>query len=207
MPGILWKRRSRSTQTPSEFRTRGDLLNRFAIALLFFVLGILAVPVAAFVYLGHGHPPVAVADPSFPAEAAIVHNPLQVRIHREMPGASPVPVNETTRTEGAAIYKQQCAFCHGLPNHPAAIADNVFPGAPQLWERHHGGAVVGVSDDPVGETYWKVKNGIRLSAMPSYVKLLSDNQMWAVSNLLAGADKPLPSNAEKLLQPDTTPAQ
>ena len=166
------------------------------LAVVFFVLGVIAVPLVAFFYLSHGHPPVAVADPSFPMEAAIVHNPLHARIDREMPGASPVPVNETTLIEGASIYKEQCAFCHGLPDHPAAIGANIFPGAPQLWERHHGGAVVGVSDDPVGETYWKVKNGIRLSAMPSYVKLLNDEQMWAVSNLLANADKPLPAAAK-----------
>ncbi|MGI4757183.1 MAG: c-type cytochrome [Janthinobacterium lividum] len=177
-------------------------MNRFTIAVLFFFLGVVAVPVAAYFYLGHGHPPVAVADPSFPMEAAIVHNPLHARINRELPGASPVPVNDATLTEGAYLYKQQCAFCHGLPNHPAALASNMFPGAPQLWERHHGGAVVGVSDDPVGESYWKIKNGIRLSAMPSYVKLMSDQQMWELSNLVKNADKPLPQSAQNLLQAD-----
>ena len=178
-----------------------------ALAVLFFILGIIAVPVAALFYLSHGHPPVAVADPSFPMEAAIVHNPLHVRIDREMPGDSPVPVNEATLTEGAFLYKQNCAFCHGIPDHPAPVGANMFPGAPQLWERHHGGAVVGVSDDPAGESYWKIKNGIRLSAMPSYVKLLSDTQIWELSNLVKNADKPLPATAQKLLQPDVSPAQ
>ena len=36
--------------------------------------------------------------------------------------------------------------------------------------------------------------------MPSYVKLLSDNQMWEVSNLLANADKPLPATASTALE-------
>lgn len=125
-------------------------MNRFTLGLICFVLGVLAVPAGAYFYLGHGHPPVAVADPSFPMEAAIVHNPLHARIDREMPGASPVPVDDATLTEGAALYQQHCAFCHGVPGHPAAIASNMFPGAPQLWERHRGGAVVGVSDDPEG---------------------------------------------------------
>ncbi len=165
-----------------------------------FILGVLAVPVAAYFYLAYGHPPVAVADPSFPEEATIVHIPLQARIDREMPAGSPVPVNNQTLTEGATLYKQHCVFCHGLPNQKAAIADNIFPGAPQLWERHHNGQVVGVSDDEVGETYWKIKNGIRLTAMPSYVKLISDTQMWEIANLLKNADKPLPESAQKALQ-------
>ena len=54
---------------------------------------------------------------------------------------------------------------------------------------------IGVSDDPAGETYWKVKNGIRLSGMPAYGKSLSEKQLWQVSLLLSMADKPLPADA------------
>ena len=57
--------------------------------------------------------------------------------------------------------------------------------------------MVGVSDDPVGETYWKVKNGIRLTGMPSFEKALTEDQMWQVSLLLSKADKPLPAEAAK----------
>ena len=72
----------------------------------------------------------------------------------------------------------------------------MFPRAPQLWAKHKNGAV-GVSDDPVGETYWKVKNGIRLTGMPAYDKALTDTQMWQVTLLLSRADKPLPAEAAK----------
>ena len=69
----------------------------------------------------------------------------------------------------------------------------MYPDAPQLWQPH-GAGVVGVSDDPPGETYWKVKNGIRLTGMPSFDKVLNDTQMWQVTLLLANADKPLPAD-------------
>jgi mono/diheme cytochrome c family protein len=69
-----------------------------------------------------------------------------------------------------------------------------------LWQKHERGDVVGVSDDPPGETYWKVANGIRLSGMPSYNQVLSDTEMWQVSVLLANADKPLPPAALELLK-------
>jgi thiosulfate dehydrogenase len=58
---------------------------------------------------------------------------------------------------------------------------------------------VGVSDDPPGETYWKVENGIRLTGMPSYNKVLNQMQMWQVTVLLANADKPLPPAALDIL--------
>jgi mono/diheme cytochrome c family protein len=75
----------------------------------------------------------------------------------------------------------------------------MFPDAPALWEKHHNGEVVGVSDDPPGETYWKVANGIRLSGMPSYKNVLTETEMWQVSLLLANADKPLPPAAVDIL--------
>ena len=59
--------------------------------------------------------------------------------------------------------------------------------------------MVGVSDDPPGETYWKVENGIRLTGMPAYNKVLTQTQMWQVTVLLADADKPLPPAALDIL--------
>jgi hypothetical protein len=75
----------------------------------------------------------------------------------------------------------------------------MFPDAPPLWEKHGHGDTIGVSDDPPGETYWKVANGIRLTGMPSYKDLLSDTEIWQVSVLLANADKPLPPAALAIL--------
>jgi mono/diheme cytochrome c family protein len=75
----------------------------------------------------------------------------------------------------------------------------MYPSAPPLWEKHHNGAVVGVSDDPPGETYWKVSNGIRLTGMPSFKNVLTDTQMWQVTLLLANADKTLPPAALDIL--------
>ena len=80
----------------------------------------------------------------------------------------------------------------------------LYPRAPQLWEKHHNGNVVGVSDDPTGETYWKVANGIRLTGMPAFNKILTETQMWQVSVLLANADKPLPPAALNILNGHAT---
>ncbi len=66
----------------------------------------------------------------------------------------------------------------------------MFPVAPQLWEKH-GNGVVGVSDDEVGETYWKVDNGIRLTGMSAYQKILADTEIWQIAWLLKTADRPL----------------
>lgn len=164
------------------------------------VLGILIVPAAVWLWFTHGHPPVAVADPPLPFERLITGVPLHARIDREMPATPPIPADETAFVAGAQIYREQCSFCHGVYGNPSEVGKHMFPDAPPLWQKHHNGQVVGVSDDPPGETYWKVANGIRLTGMPSYKMILSDTQMWQVSLLLANADKPLPPAALTLLK-------
>lgn len=169
----------------------------FVLGLL---LGLLLLPVVGYCYLHFGRVPVAVADPSFPMEAAIVHQPLHARIDREAPKAAPIEASPTNLQLGAEVYRQQCAQCHGYYGQPSHLAKAVFPRIPQLWAPH-GNGIVGVSDDPVGETYWKVANGIRLSAMPSYKGILNETQMWQVSLLLANADKPMPANVIETVKP------
>lgn len=169
---------------------------RFLIGL---VIGLLLVPIGAFCYLHYGNPPVAVADAPFPFERQIVHMPLHARIAKEMPKSVPIQATADNLTAGAQIYRQNCAFCHGLNSQNSAVASHMYPHAPQLWQAHGSNSVVGVSDDPPGETYWKVANGIRLSGMPAFDQVLSSTQMWQVSLLLANANKTLPQPAMDIL--------
>lgn len=163
------------------------------------VIGVLLLPVGAWYWLSHGHPPVAVSDAPLPFERQITSVPMHARIDSQMPPAVPVQANEATFVAGARIYRDQCSFCHGVYGSTLQIGNHMFPDAPPLWEKHEGD-VVGVSDDPPGETYWKVANGIRLSGMPSYKPVLTDTEMWQVSVLLANANKPLPPAAIDLLK-------
>ena len=174
--------------------------------LLGFILAILLLPIAALAWFEFGNVPVAVADKPFPYERQITGVPLHARIDREMLSA-PIQPTEENLIAGAHIYSDKCAFCHGYHGQKSAIGSNMFPDAPPLWEAHRDGKVVGVSDDPPGETYWKVYNGIRLTGMPSYKTQLSDSEMWQVTILLANADKPLPPAALQILRaPPATPA-
>jgi thiosulfate dehydrogenase len=166
--------------------------------LLGLILGFLIIPIGAYIYLHFGHPPVAVADRAFPFEKQIVHVPLHARINSEMPAAAPIDAGAANLTAGAEIYRENCAACHGFEGHPSEFGAHMYPDAPQLWSKHRNG-VVGVSDDPAGETYWKVANGIRLTGMPAFGKVLSQTQMWQVSLLLKNADQPLPPGAATLV--------
>jgi mono/diheme cytochrome c family protein len=171
--------------------------------LLGILVGIVLAPALVFAWLRWGHPPVAVADAPLPAERALTRIPLHARIHNQMPPIAPIQPSEDNLVAGAQVYAQQCAACHGVHGRPSPFAAHMYPTAPPLWEKHRNRDVVGVSDDPVGETYWKVANGIRLTGMPAYRDILSDTRIWQVTLLLANADKPLPPAALRIL---TVPA-
>lgn len=170
------------------------------------VIGIALVPLFVMGWLKFGHPPVAVTDKPLPFERNIVSVPMHARIDAELIKTPPIQADEATFVAGAQIYRDDCSECHGFHGKPAVYAAHMYPHAPNLWEKHPRNAVVGVSDDPPGETYWKVANGIRLSGMPSFSKILSETQMWQVSLLLANADRPLPPAALEYLTPEPPPA-
>ena len=172
-------------------------MGRFLVGI---ILGLIIAPFIVLGWFKWGNPPVAVADHPLPFERQIVSVPLHARIDREMVKNAPLQPDEATLVAGARIYRDECAACHGVHGKPSDFAAHMFPRAPQLWEPHRNGKVVGVSDDPPGETYWKVDNGIRLTGMPAFNKILSQIQMWQVTVLLANADKPLPPDAISILE-------
>jgi thiosulfate dehydrogenase len=160
------------------------------------ILGILIVPVGAWFYLHSGSAPVAASDPMLPFEKDLARAALHARIAKEAPQRDVATFSTEDLVSGADVYQKNCAFCHGLPQQPASAASKgMFPRAPQLFT-----ADDTVTDDPVGVTYWKVKNGIRLSGMPGFSASLTEQQMWQASALVARADK-LPAQVLSALKP------
>jgi mono/diheme cytochrome c family protein len=163
------------------------------------LVGILILPIAAAIYLFRVHIPVAVADKPLTWEEKVIQLPLRMRLAKERSKTAPIEANAYNLQAGMQIYRSQCASCHGMYEHPSSFGSHMYPVAPQLWTLHPNG-VVGVSDDPIGETYWKISNGIQLTGMPSFKGVLSDNQLWQVSLLMANANKPLPVGVLDLLR-------
>jgi mono/diheme cytochrome c family protein len=168
--------------------------------LLGILLGIVIVPLVLLGWLWRGHVPVAVDDPPFPQEQRLAGMPLHTRIERELVKIPPIQPDEGNLIAGAHVYSEMCVACHGLHGRPSVLGPRMFPKAPPLWEKHENNDIVGVSDDLPGATYWKVANGIRLTGMPSYKGVLTENAMWQVSLLVANADKPLPPEAVEILR-------
>jgi mono/diheme cytochrome c family protein len=166
---------------------------KFIVGLL---LGLILVPVGAYLYFTGGIAPVATTDSNMPFETFFARKALNARIAKDMPKSVPIQANEANYLAGAELYKQHCAVCHGLPLTPkTAIATGMYPRPPLLFEGK------GVTDDKPGESYWKIFNGIRLTGMPGFSKSLSETQMWQLAILLANADKLPPSAKAALVAP------
>jgi thiosulfate dehydrogenase len=162
-------------------------MKRFVLGL---IVGVCLIPTFLYLYLRLGMAPVATSAAPLPLERRLTHMALSARIAKEAPQQSPIPVTDAHLGEGAKIYREHCAVCHGLIGQPETdIAQGMFPHPPQLFEGK------GVTDDPPGESYWKATYGIRLTGMPSFMGSLTDVQLWQVSLLLANADK-LPASVK-----------
>ncbi|HYL65306.1 MAG TPA: cytochrome c [Candidatus Methylomirabilis sp.] len=171
------------------------MLKGFGLGVL---IAVLAVTCGVYFYFSTGRAPAAVTDPAMPFEKRLAHMALNAHIAKAKVPQSSVAADEKSYLDGAEVYKQNCAVCHGLPDQPKTnIAQGMYPPPPQLF---HG---TGVTDDPASETYWKAENGIRLTGMPSFKGRLTETQIWEVSVLLANADKMPPSVKASLTS--TTP--
>jgi mono/diheme cytochrome c family protein len=156
------------------------------------IIGIVLVPISVYYYFASGRVPVATSGAPLPFEHTLVHAAMKAAV-REAPQSPPLAPSEAIYLAGARVFRDNCAGCHGSPGHPSQFGRSEYPQAPQLFEKDEM-----VTDDPPGATYWKVKNGIRLSGMPGFGRMLSDEQMWQVSLLLAHADKIPPAAAQEL---------
>jgi mono/diheme cytochrome c family protein len=167
------------------------------------IIGLLIPAVAGYCYFRFGYAPVATSSAPMPFEERMAKMALHARIQKEAPKKeAPFRADDANLTQGAAIYLENCAFCHGLPNQKATMAaKGMFPLPPQLFNKDEM-----VTDDPVGVTYWKVSNGIRMTGMPGFGEMLTPDQVWRVSMLLANADK-LPAQTQAALVKSGGPAE
>jgi len=168
--------------------------------LLGIVLAIVGVAAGVYFYFSTGRAPVAVTAPDMPFERTFAHMGLNAYLSK-LPHPEPqVPADEKNFLEGAKVYKEHCAVCHGVPDgEQTAIAAGMAPKPPKLFKG------MGVTDDEAWESYWKVENGIRMTGMPGFKGRLTEPQIWQVAVLVKNADKITPAvKAELTGAPATT---
>lgn len=152
--------------------------------------------IGGYIILKNGLIPAnADATPSS-LEQWVAQTSLDATISREAPKKpNPVKLTDGNLIEGIRLYTKNCAICHGTARGDASetpIAKGQYIIPPQL-------ATDGVEDDPMGFTFWKVKHGMRWTAMPAWTGTLTDRQIWTLALFLKHMDK-LPPAAQQVWQ-------
>jgi mono/diheme cytochrome c family protein len=92
--------------------------------------------------------------------------------------SSPAPADAKTLGAGRGLFMASCAVCHGNDGRSQTdLGRGMYPPAPDLTS-----AVVQRWSE--AELFWIVRNGIRLTGMPSFRDTLSDTETWEVARFV-----------------------
>jgi mono/diheme cytochrome c family protein len=102
---------------------------------------------------------------------------------------NPVPLTDAALAEGLDLYEKQCTFCHGPDGGgPDSSGVQFYPPVPSLLSPQNQ-----LTDS---QMYFVVQRGIRYTAMPSFAKAMTDDQIWKVILWLrAQATNDVPGNS------------
>ena len=152
-----------------------------------FVLGIVStlVLIALGVYIvsTFGLFPIGADNPPFGLERYLAGRAMNAYVDRNAPeGTNPVAVTPANLADGAKEYEEHCAFCHGGAAAKISPMQRKFsPGAPQLTNR--------IPRDSEPWLYWVTKHGVRMTGMPAWDGVLSDDDMWKIVAFIKNSDK------------------
>ena len=108
---------------------------------------------------------------------------LDAAVDRRAPEArNPIPPTDDNLTAGMKLYQTNCASCHGDINQPhGRFADALYPRAPEFVED--------APDMPENQNFYIIQHGIRLSGMPAWQRILSEQQLWQVTTFMSHMNK------------------
>jgi mono/diheme cytochrome c family protein len=75
---------------------------------------------------------------------------------------------------GVKHYHEMCRLCHGAPGHEMEeFAKGLYPKPPKL-------ALKEVQEMSDAETFWILKNGIKMTGMPAFGLTHDDDELWGI---------------------------
>ena len=147
-----------------------------------FTVALLVAAAVAAVKFGAIYPGADVKPPDLERLAA--NTSLHAAIDRDTKDLkAPIDASDANLAAAVRLYGNNCSVCHGAADgKKSTLASGFYIEAPQL-------ATDGVEDDPPSQTYWKLKHGIRFTAMPAFGGTLADDDLWKLALFLSKMDK------------------
>ncbi len=166
-----------------------------------FTLGIVftLLMIAATVYAvsRHGLYPIGADNPPSNLERTLAGRAMDEYADKHKPaGPNPTALTPANLAEGAKEYEEHCAFCHGGAKAKISpMRDKFNPPAPQLINH--------VPDDPDAWIFWVTKHGVRMTGMPTWSGVLSDDEIWKIVAFIKHSEK-LPPDVQAAWQQAAT---
>jgi mono/diheme cytochrome c family protein len=163
-----------------------------------FLLGIIFTAViiflGGFLFIRQGYISMEADQPPTALETKIAMSAVDASVDRHAPDRkNPIQPSDENLVEGAKIYLNNCAGCHGLPsNQDSQFGHSFYPPVPQFFKH--------APDMPDNQNFYIMQHGIRWTGMPAWDKTLSESQIWTVAAFLSRLEK-LPPAALKVLEP------
>jgi mono/diheme cytochrome c family protein len=157
------------------------------------VATLLVVCGVTFLVINRGWIPVGADNPPGAVERRLAHMATDAYVARNAPRQeNPAQPTAGNLIEGARVYEKHCAVCHGgAAPRISPLRTKFSPPAPQIVNR--------VPRDADATLWWITKHGIRLTGMPAWDGILSDDQMWKIIAFLKRSDK-LPPDVQAAWQ-------
>jgi mono/diheme cytochrome c family protein len=156
---------------------------RVVIAVVIILAGVVAV------ILGFAKIRIDALHEPGPFETFLAVNLKKTQIARSSSRGIPPPSTDLQASikEGETVYGTDCSMCHGMDGHrPTDTGRWMSPRAADLTSSQ----VQSYSDR---ELFWIIKNGIRLTGMPAFAKVESDEHIWDLVNYV----RTLPETGEQ----------
>ena len=162
-----------------------------------FILGVIVTFLAiagAVVLVSHlGLYPIGADNPPGALERRLAGTAMDVYADRHKPaGDNPTEVTPANLMEGAKDYEEHCAFCHGGAKAKISpMQSKLNPPAPQLVNR--------IPHDPDAWMFWVTKHGVRMTGMPTWDGVMTDDEIWKVVAFIKHSNK-LPPEVQAFWQ-------
>jgi len=162
------------------------------IRTLVIVLVLLALAGFAFMYSGVYD--VAASTPDSGLVKGILETTRDRSVERRLEGIKPPNLDDPKMIRtGLVHYHEMCTTCHGAPGVKISeIGQGLNPYPPELASRRGGG-------DP-RESFWIVKNGLKMTGMPGFGVTHSDEEIWAIVAFLHKMPKLNPQEYQAMVQ-------
>ncbi len=138
-------------------------------------LAILVAIAAAVFFFGGFYSVAATQEDSAPIAWALSHV-REASIAHHATDTPPASLNDpaTIRAGARAFAERGCVACHGGPDvHWAKFSEGLNPSPPDLKKI--------VADIQPSQLFWIVKNGIKMTGMPSFAKAgVPDAEIWSI---------------------------